>query len=138
VLGDISFFLDRGVGSRILATGLREAAWSITTMDERYGADVSQNVADPDWIRESSAHNEILISKDRAIAKRPLEAEAIFYSDARALVITSGQITGIEMLAWLLSNESAIGALASRSGPWVFGVYRDRIAPIRINYPSAR
>ncbi|HEX4445030.1 MAG TPA: hypothetical protein VHZ81_15775 [Galbitalea sp.] len=94
---DLAFFLDRGLGSRILATGLRAASWSITTMDERYGVAASPDVADPDWIRDASGRGEILVSKDRATAKRPLEAEAIYYSSARALVISSGQIalTGI-------------------------------------------
>ncbi len=132
---DLAFFLDRGLGSRILATGLRAASWSITTMDERYGVAASQDIADPDWIRDASGRGEILLSKDRAIAKRPLEAEAIYSSSARALVISSGQITGPDMLSWLLANSTAIEALAARSGPWVYGVYHDRISEIRLNYP---
>lgn len=132
---DVSFFLDRGLGSRIVATGLRDAGWSLATMDERYGVAASQDVADTDWIREASGRGEMLLSKDRAIAKRPLEAEAIYYSSARALVITSGQISGPEILRWFLVNAERIELLASRSGPWVFGVYHNRLSPLRLNYP---
>jgi PIN like domain len=103
-------------------------------MDERYGPDLSQSVADTDWIIDASSRREILLSKDRAIAKRPLEAEAIYYSSARALVIASAQITGPEMLNRLVSNSASIERLAARSGPWVWGVYRDRLAEIRLNY----
>jgi hypothetical protein len=103
-------------------------------MDERYGVAASQDVADPDWIRDAASRGEILVSKDRAIARRPLEAEAIHFSSARTLVITSGQITGPEMLRWLLANESNIDSLGPRMGPWVFGVYRDRIARLHLNH----
>jgi hypothetical protein len=131
----LAFFLDRGLGSRIVANGLRAEAWAVTTMDERYGVDRSQNIDDPSWIREASRRGEILLSKDRAIAKRPLEAEAIYYTAAKTLVVSSARVTGAEILAWLIANESAIERLASREGPWVFGVYRDRIAELRLNFP---
>jgi len=131
----LTFFLDRGLGSRTVANGLRASEWSITTMDERYGTDASQDVDDVDWIRDASGRGEILLSKDRAIAKRPLEAEAIYYSSARVLVVASANITGPQMLTRLLSNASSIERLCDRNGPWVFGVYEDRVGAIRLNYP---
>ena len=52
---DFRFFADRGLGSRILPAKLRDAGWKITTMDERYGVMVSQDLDDPDWIREATS-----------------------------------------------------------------------------------
>lgn len=129
------FFLDRGLGSRIVPNGLRQAGWSITTMDERYGAAASQSVADTTWIRDASAEHEVIITKDRAIAKRTLEAEAIYYSEARVLTIASAQITGPEQLVRLLENTPRIERLLSIHGPWVFAVYADGIKRIRLAYP---
>lgn len=131
----LRFFIDRGLGSRVIADGLRIAGWSVTTMDERYGPDRSQRVRDVDWIGDASQRGEVLIAKDRAMAKRPLEAEAIFYNDARVFVLASAQVTGSQMLQRLIDNSSRIERLGSVQGPFVFGVYEDRVERIRLNYP---
>jgi hypothetical protein len=134
--GGTRFFLDRGVGSRIVPDGLRAAGWIVTTMDERYGREASQGIADPTWIRDASQAGEVVITKDRAIAKRPLEAEAIYYSEARVLAIASAQITGPEQLKRLLHNASRIERLSIQPGPWVFGVYTDELRRLRLRYPD--
>lgn len=131
----LPLFLDRGLGSRLVPEGLRAAGWTVTTMDERYGTAASQLVKDEDWIHDAAARGELLVCKDRNVAKRRLEAQAIFYSSARVLVIASASISGPEMLARLLGNADAISALAPRQGPWVFGVYEHRLGPIRLNFP---
>ncbi|MFP3466721.1 hypothetical protein [Leifsonia sp. SIMBA_070] len=130
----LEFFLDRGMGSRLVPQGLRARGWSITTMDERYGRDHSQGIEDARWIREASAEGKVVICKDRNVAKRPLEAQAIYYSEARVLVLASAQITGDEMLDHLLNNEEAIHRLARRTGPWVQAVYANRLGMIRLNF----
>jgi hypothetical protein len=130
------FFLDRGVGSRIVPEGLRAAGWVVTTMDERYGPEASQKIADTTWIRDASQSGEVVITKDRAISRRPLEAEAIYYSEARVFAIASAQITGPEQLERLLTNASRIERVSSKPGPWIFGVYADEVRRIRLRYPD--
>lgn len=73
MLASLAFFLDRGMGSKLVPSGLRTLGWTLTTMDERYGPETSQSVPDPKWIRDSA--------------------------------------------------------------PWVYGVYEERLGPIRLNYP---
>lgn len=104
-------------------------------MDGRYGVERSQSVSDVEWIRDAASRGEILICKDRRMAKRPLEAESIYYAEARVLVLASAQITGPEMRGWLLANDSAIERIAGVKGPWVFAVYKTRIGRIRLNHP---
>ncbi len=104
-------------------------------MDERYGVRDSQSTADMTWIRDASDSGDVIITKDKAIAKRLLEAEAIYYSEARVFTIASAQITGPQQIARLLVNESRIERLTSRPGPWVFGVYADNVRRIRLAYP---
>ena len=132
---ELSFFLDRGLGSRVVAEGLREFGWSLTTMDERYGSSRSQLVRDVDWIGEASRAGGVILAKDRAMAKKPLEAEAIYYNEARIFVLSSSRVTGAQMLNWFLRNSRSIERMATQPGPFVFGVYEDRIARIRLNYP---
>lgn len=45
----LRFFLDRGLGSRIVPQALRGAGWVLETMDERYGKNESQNIEDTQW-----------------------------------------------------------------------------------------
>lgn len=111
------FFLDRGLGSRIVPDGLRAAGWHVSTMDERYGKQVSLGLADVDWIREATAAGECLLTKDTAIARRPAEAMAVVMNDARVFTLAAAQLTGQEMLHWFLVNESAIFRMALRASP---------------------
>lgn len=134
--GDARFFLDRGLGSRTVPNGLRAAGWVVTTMDERYGVNASQSIADATWIRDACLQGDVIITKDRAIAKRPLEAEAIFYSEARVLTIASAQITGPEQLARLLDNAPRIERMIPQPGPWVLALYADNVRRIRLAYPQ--
>lgn len=69
--GVARYFLDRGLGSRIIPEGLRSAGWFVTTMDERYGVEVSQSIDDVTWIRDACRKGEVIITKDREIASAP-------------------------------------------------------------------
>ena len=52
-------------------------------MDERYGSDASQRIADVDWIADATGRGESLLSEDSAVARRPAEAMAVVMNDAR-------------------------------------------------------
>ncbi len=64
-----------------------------------------------------------------------MEAEAIYYAEARVFTIASAQITGPEQLARLLDNASSIERLVALPGPWVFAVYAGDVRRIRLAYP---
>ena len=130
---DTRFFIDRGVGSRIVPEGLRAAGWDVVTMDERYGLQRSQAVDDTEWITDASTRGEILITKDRNITKHPFEVEAIVGAGARVLVIASGNITGADSLDHLLANAGRIERAIEVVGPWALAVYAKRLGPIRLN-----
>jgi hypothetical protein len=55
---------------------LRAAGWLLETMDERYGADQSQNIPDTQWIEETTLAGDVLLCKDMAIAQNPLESQS--------------------------------------------------------------
>jgi hypothetical protein len=132
--GTPQFFLDRGLGARIVPGGRRARGWLLTTMDERYGADRSQQVADVDWIREASARGECLLTKDVAIARNPSEAQMVVACDARVFAITNSRITGPQMLARLIQHEAAVFRWAQRSRPpFVLGLGPLRAERLRLN-----
>ncbi|MDR1119108.1 MAG: hypothetical protein LBL01_07435 [Bifidobacteriaceae bacterium] len=108
-------FLDRNLGSRFVPGGLREHGWLVTTMDEQYGKDESQNVADVDWIRDAAALGECLLTTDSGIAHRPAEAAVVWMAQARGFVPGRGAATGLAQLELMLANEASVMRWASRA-----------------------
>jgi hypothetical protein len=68
------FFLDRGLGGRIVPEALRSAGWSCVTMNERYGARAGESLADVEWIADASERGEVSLCKDKQIAWNPNES----------------------------------------------------------------
>ncbi|MEE6286133.1 hypothetical protein V2J52_00515 [Georgenia sp. MJ173] len=130
------FFLDRGLGSHLVPSGLRDRGWHVTTMDERYGPTASQSVADTDWIRDASERGECLLTKDAAIAKNSTEADIIYNCDARVFTITDARITGPEILARFVRYEADIFRWAARvQPPFVLGLGAVESRRLKLNRP---
>jgi hypothetical protein len=119
----LRFFLDRGLGSVVVPGALRAAGWLLETMDERYGADQSQNIQDTQWIEEATLAGDVLLCKDLAIAQNPLESQAIYMTSARVFALSNAAIPGTTMAQWYLGNEAKIIGTALRAkGPYVMAV----------------
>lgn len=120
----LHFFLDRGLGSRVVAQALRQAGWKLETMDERYGADQSQKIQDTQWIEEATLAGDVLLCKDLAIARNSLEAQAVYMTSARVFALSSASVTGPDMARWYLANEARIVRVALRAnGPYVMAIH---------------
>jgi len=133
----LRFFLDRGLGARIVPCALRQAGWILETMDERYGKSGSQHIQDTQWIEEAALADEILLCKDLAIAHNALEAQVIYMSGARVFALSSATLTGSDMAQWYMDNEARIVAAAIRAdGPYVMCVNpRYGLRRLKLAYP---
>lgn len=133
----LRFFLDRGLGSRIVPDALRQAGWLIETMDERYGKGESQRIFDTQWIEEAALGGDVLLCKDLAIAHNPLEARVIYMTSARVFALSSASLCGSTMAQWYLDNEAKIVAAASRAdGPYVMAVNPSySLRRVKLTYP---
>lgn len=108
-------------------------------MDQRYGVMDSQDVDDPDWIRDATGHGEILLCKDLQIAHNPLEAQAVAMTGARVFALASATITMVEGAERYLANEQRIvRMLLHREGPFIAAVHADHLSNRPIKYPTAR
>jgi hypothetical protein len=117
------FFSDRSLGDHEVPETLRAAGWLVVSMRERYGSVTAQALADIDWIRDATAAGEVLLTGDKAIAKRPLEARAVVRAKARVFALGQNQLTGSRKAQRFLSHESAIFRRAlTRAGPYVVSV----------------
>jgi len=119
----VRFFADRSLGDHFVPEALRAAGWQVVSMRERYGVVNAQDLADIDWINDASTHGEVLLTGDKAIAKRPLEAQAVVASNARVFALGNSQLTGPEKAQRFLGRESSIlRRIARQPGPYVISV----------------
>jgi hypothetical protein len=120
---DLRFFADRSLGDHGVPAALRAAGWQVVSMRERYGSVTAQQLADIDWIKDAAEVGEILLTGDKAIAKRPLEARAVIAADARVFALGSSQLTGPQKAERFIEHQAAIFRRAAReSGPYVLSV----------------
>jgi len=122
-VADLRFFSDRSLGDHGVPEALRAAGWTIVSMRERYGATTAQALADIDWITDASAEGEVLLTGDKAIAKRPLEARAVAAASARVFALGSSSLTGPQKAQRFLDQQRAIFRRVTRdAGPYVISV----------------
>lgn len=122
-MAELRFFSDRSLGDHTVPTTLRAFGWTVVSMRERYGSVTAQQLADIDWIRDASAEGEVILTGDKAIAKRPLEARAVVSARARVFALGSNQLTGPQKAERFLAQQSSIFRRASvKAGPYVVSV----------------
>jgi len=132
----LTFFIDRGIGSRIVPNALRAAGWTLVTMDELYGTLESQRTDDVDWIAEAADRGEVSICKDTAVASNPEEAQTIYMHAARVFAFANKHLTGQQMADLLLRWQSEIWSISERAaGPYVFAISDHRPHRRRLRYP---
>jgi hypothetical protein len=122
-MSELRFFSDRSLGDHHVPNALRAAGWQVVSMRERYGSVTAQQLADIDWIRDAASEGELLLTGDKAIAKRPLEARAVVSAHARVFALGKNQLTGQQKVERFLRHEASIFRRAStQRGPYVVSV----------------
>ena len=57
-----------------------------------------------------------------------LSCQALTDGKVRLFCLTNAQLTFAEQAAWFLANRHRIIQMSRKPGPYVYGIYRDRIA----------
>ncbi len=119
----VTFFLDRTLGKRILASALRAAGLNVQVHDDHFPA----NAKDTEWLRFVGAKGWVVLTHDRRIRYRAIELTALMSSGVRVFAFTRGNLTGPEMATvflkalprvrkFLKKNEGPFIATLSRGG----------------------
>jgi PIN like domain len=122
----LEFFVDRSLGKSIVL-GLRAKGLRIYSMADVYGERQAQGLDDEDWLRDAGGNDWIVLTKDRAIRRRPSEREALMGAGVRVFCLTSAGLRGAEQLARLERNLPRILRQARAPGPYIYGVYESEI-----------
>lgn len=105
---------------------MRAVGLSVQTLVERY-PETEEFVEDEKWIREVTADGLVILMKDDKIRRKPLEQQAVLESGARAFVVTNASLTGDQVAALFVRNRHRIMQRARRPGPYIYGVYAERL-----------
>jgi PIN like domain len=89
-------------------------------------ADVfGQGMKDADWLSALHGRNWIVLTKDKNIRRRPLEAEALIEAGLRVFVVTATGLTGSETAAIIVKALPKIRRLCKKhSPPFIAGITR--------------
>ena len=88
-----TFFVDRCLGNHFVAEGIRAAGLSVEVMDDHFDDDT----VDADWIPVVAKKGWIIVTKDHAILRKPLERAALSNSRASYVGLAAKRMTGPKM-----------------------------------------
>jgi hypothetical protein len=132
----LRLFLDRSVGTRMIATALREAGIDVETIVDRYG-DEAPRVADARWISDATAAGRLLLGADLRIRYRTVERLALCRAGGRYLAYPSGNLTAPQMVDRLLRHLADVERLTAEPGPFVFHVTDGGLVRMRLDCSDA-
>jgi predicted nuclease of predicted toxin-antitoxin system len=117
-----TFFLDRCLGKKILASALRSTGLKIEVHDDHFPPDAK----DEHWLRFVGMRGWIVVTSDRRIRYRGPELTALMASGVRAFAFRSGNLTAQEMGEIFLKALQGISNLLNKNaGPFVASILRD-------------
>jgi hypothetical protein len=124
------FLIDRSLSQQSLPTALREAGLIVRTLAEVYGEQAAQQTADSEWLALAGDRGWVVLCKDDRIRRRPAELQALADGKVRLFCLTNAQLTFSDQAEFFLVNRNRIIQASRKPGPYVYGVYRDRIAKL--------
>ncbi len=119
----LEFLIDRSLGRKHLPAALAALGYKVHTLASVYGEDTAQKLDDEEWLQEAGKRNWVVLMKDAAIRRRPIEREALSHAGVRAFCLTNAQLRGAEQTARFVDNIGRIVRQADTPGPYIYGVY---------------
>jgi hypothetical protein len=121
------FLIDRSLSQVSLPVVLREAGLVVRTLAEIYGEKHAQAVEDTEWIALAAERDLAVFCKDDHIRRRPAERQALLDGNVRVFCLTNARLNFGEQANYFVSNRFRILQVCKKPGPYVYGVYQDRI-----------
>jgi predicted nuclease of predicted toxin-antitoxin system len=84
------FYVDESLSQVFLPEALRQRGFTVYRVTDKF----ERGVTDPEWLPVAGENGWIVLTKDKAIRKRPNEMTALVNSGVRAFVLSAGEITG--------------------------------------------
>jgi len=125
----LTFFLDRALGKRRIADGLRALGLAVEVHEDHYPSDAT----DVEWLSDIGKKGWVVLTKDSQIRYRAPERQALLNAGVAAFVLTSGNLTGDEMKQVFITAMPRIMKLLNRQQrPFIAKVTRSGIVTLLI------
>ncbi len=118
------FYVDVGLGNLAIPELVRRLGYEALTKIEVFGR---RRVEDTEWIAWADSEQLVVLTKDDAIRRRPLERAALAESSLRVFCLTNANLTKVDQVARFEERWPAILRKCGTAGPFVCGVYSDRL-----------
>jgi len=116
------YWVDRSLGGLIVPNALRTAGVSVKTYADLY---TDTTLEDRDWIPEVTARGWVILTKDKAIRRDPVEIAALRRASARYVCLSAKGMRGDEQASCLVEHWGTIDSLvASKKAPLIVTVTR--------------
>ena len=117
----IIFFTDWALGKSV-PLALREAGAVVEMHRDHFAPETP----DTEWLPEVSARGWVVLTKDKAIGKNPLEVQAIARSNARVFTLVSGNLNTSNMVALFVAVLPKLEKMViGNQAPFIAKVYRN-------------
>src|SRR5712692_11871446 len=124
------FLIDRSLSQASLPAELRTAGLTVRTLTEVYGEQVAQETEDAARLTLAGERGWVVLCQDDHIRRRPAELQALTDGKVQLFCLTNAQLTFAEQAERFLANRHRIIQASRKPGPYVYGVYKDRIAKL--------
>lgn len=124
------FFVDRSLGHHLIPGALRALGFVVHTMRSVYGPRAEEVVPDAVWLERAGQEGWVVLTKDDAIRRRPVELEALAAHDVRAFCLTSANLTGEQQCQRIVGNVNRMVQRARKPGPWICAVHDRKLIQI--------
>jgi predicted nuclease of predicted toxin-antitoxin system len=115
-------FVDRSLGRLAVVAALKVAGYEAVAHDDQF----PQDTPDAEWLATAGRRGWIILTKDSAIRRNPLERAAYREAGARVFVLTSQSMTAADMAAAFIAAMPRIFArVTDTPAPFVFAVRRN-------------
>jgi hypothetical protein len=109
----------------LVPNALRERGLTVHTLDSLYGPSRSQRVRDTEWLQRAGEEGWIVLCKDDAIRRNPLELEIIERVEVKVFCLTTARLPGYAQRDRIISHLNRILQRALKPGPYVYGIYEN-------------
>lgn len=118
----LTFFIDRGLGKRIIADALRKSGEVVEIHDDHF----EQDAEDVAWLPIVARKGWLILTKDEALARNTAERAEIKRVGARIFLFAHGSASGQVMVQGFMNGLSAMKSFAQENHPpFIAKVYRD-------------
>jgi hypothetical protein len=130
-LESFTFFVDRSLGRVIVPTALRKIGLNIEVHADHFEHDAPDTL----WLQKCGERDWIVLAKDKAIKKNPLERQAIFTYGLAAFFLIRTEATGEENAkAIIKAINKIVGILENQRRPFIARLNLDGKVELWLNH----